>query len=455
MKPQIILILAGVLIFSSVASPQPCDPPEIVHVYSSGGNVIIDFQTSSPPALLGFNFYRNGEFLEYLPYTGDSVYTQYFTTQPPGIHEYCITSVCELTNDGYPADTIESEPDCETVDCIYGFDLPFEEDWSLGSFSTSDWVKSSDNWIISEDTGNSPPSATFVPLNPETDYNETLESYYLNAYGMTEGHIFLEYDLSLSSTNSSGTEHFLIQVWNHESQEYVTVKNYSNQDGSFVWERDTLNIKGYSMGRVFKIRFVAQGENSSNINYWGIDNINVYRECGILEGTLESYLVNDTCIELEFIQNSQRDLIDIITYVQKDGDIIAIYSMYDPIPNPYCVGESGEYCFFMSYAWASESDFCESDFTEPTCQQVIINDLADKTNSVISLLFNPLYEILRIESPESIDNLDIYDLSGRHITSANPGSTYFNMDVSDIKPGLYLVRIKTLKLTTTRKLIIK
>jgi len=87
-------------------------------------------------------------------------------------------------------ETIESEPDCEIVSCIYGFDLPFEENWNLGSFSTSDWVISSDNWIISVDTGNSAPSAVFEPEIPLTDYVESLESYYLNAFGMTEGYIF-------------------------------------------------------------------------------------------------------------------------------------------------------------------------------------------------------------------------------------------------------------------------
>jgi hypothetical protein len=450
MKPVIILILAGLVIFAAPAISQPCNPPEIVQVYSSGGNVIIDFQTPSPPSLLGFNFYRDDLFLEYQPHTGDSVYTHYFTAQPPGFHIYCITSLCELAIDGLPADTTESDPTCETVECIYGFDLPFGENWSLGSFETSNWEISSGQWIISADTGISPPSALFQPEMPVTDYNETLESYYLNAYGMTEGKIYLEYDLSLSCQDTSGTEHIQIQAWDHESQQYSIVKDYSNQAGSFSWTRDTIDINGYSMGRVFRVRFVATGNNSAHINYWGIDNINVYRKCDTLPGNLQSYLLNDTCIELEFIQNSQRYL-EFITYVSKDGEIIGAYSSNFPIPNPYCVNESGEYCFFMAYIWTSESDQCESDFTTPTCQQVIISDLGDLTFAPISFFYNPVNELIHVESREPINKMDIFDFSGRLVVSDPSGSNIVNLDVSYLGPGFYLARITYGHQTITRK----
>jgi len=451
MKPVIFLNLLGGLIFSTTTFSQSCDPPEIVHVYSSGGNVIIDFQTTSPFSLLGFNFYRDDEFLEYQPQTGDSVYTHYFTAQPPGIHEYCITSACELANDGIPADTIESDPDCETVECIYGFELPFGENWDLGSFSTSDWEISSGNWIISSDTGNSPPSALFEPEIPLTDYNETLESYYLNAYGMTEGKIYLVYDLSLSATDTSGAEHFLIQVWNHESQEYATVRDYNNQDGSFGWTSDTIDIRPYSMDRVFRIRFVAQGESSSNINYWGIDNINVYRNCDFTEGTLQSHLVNDTCIELEYIENPTRDLVSINLYLLKDGELIYMDSFYDSFLYIYCVNESGEYCFLMTYVWASESDYCESNFTEPTCQQVIINKLEDIKSYPVSFFYDPVNEIINVESMEPVDKIDVFDFAGRLVVSLTPGSSSFNFDVSYLNPGFYLARITSRHQAITRK----
>lgn len=454
MNKTILLILPGLIFLSMASFSQPCDPPEITQIYSNGGNVIIDFQASLTPTLLGFNFYRDNEFLEYQPQAGDSVYTHYFTAQPPGIHDYCITSACESAIDMLRGDTTESAVVCESVECIYGFDLPFEENWGPGSFSLNDWEISSDNWLISADTGNSPPAALFEPIDQMTDYEETLESYYLNAYGMTEGKIYLAYDIHLSSAQNSGTEHFLVQVWNHESEMYDTVLEYNNLQGSFGWHRDTINIKAFSMGKVFRIRFVATGENSSYINYWGIDNISIYRKCDIPEGTLESNLVNDTCIELEFIPNSQRELVDITTYVQKDDVIIAIYSNWFPMPNPYCVSEPGEYCFFMSYLWASESDMCESEFTGPTCQQVIINKLENKKSSRVSFFYDSMNEIIHVESIESVDKIDVFDLSGRLVDFKVPGSTSCTLDVSHMIPGFYLARMTGQRQTVTRKFIV-
>jgi len=455
MKTLIFSILLVGLIFFIPTASFPCDPPQIINTTSNGGTVFINFQTTATPTLQGFNFYRDDEFLEFLPHTGDTVYIFYFTNQPPGDHNYCITSICNITNHEYPAETIESEPDCEIIGCFYGFNLPFEETWNLSTFSASDWEISSDNWIISADTGNNPPAAVFDPEITLIDYTESLESYYLNAYGMTEGHIFLEYDLSLSSNINSGTEHFLVQVWDHQSESYSTVKDFTNQDGSFGWIRDTIDIRPYSMNKVFRIRFLVQGENTSYIDYWGIDNIRIYRECYPLDITIDSYLLNDTCIVLEMNNNDIRDLIDILIYVYRNEDLIAIYSSVFPMPDPYCVDEPGLYCFYLTAIWESETDQCESNFSEPTCEQVIINSLKDEQiNPTITVFFNPDFNILNVESVEPIEKVNIYDTSGRFVFSVSPGNRIFNIDMSHLKPGLYLVGIKSSMLTFTRKLFI-
>lgn len=412
---------------------------------------MISFQVSVDPSLTGFNFYRDDEMVEFMPHTGDTVYNHFLIYQPPGDHNYCITAVCVLTAPGIPAETIESDPDCETVGCYYGFDLPFTEDWSLESFETSDWEISSNAWTISVDEGNDPPSAMFAPSANLLNYNETLESYYLNAYGMTEGHIFLTYDLSLSSINSTGTEHLLIQVWDHMTESYSTVKDFSNQNGSFGWVSDTLDIRPYAMNKVFMLRFVAQGENSSDIISWGIDNISVYRECNEVTSQLESYLVNDTCIYLEIIEKSLRDLINILIYVYRDGEMIDIYSSDYPMPNPYCVEVSGEYCFLMSWIWESESDQCVS-YSNMTCEQILINS-AVETNSKIPLFYIDDYHLLSIQSKEEIDRLEFYDLSGRLLKTDFPASNSFQEDLSGYLPGIYFFRIKTSTGLFTKKVI--
>jgi len=97
---------------------------------------------------------------------------------------------------------------------------------------------------------------------------------------MTEGHIYLEYDIALESIDTSGLVNLFVQIWNHTSDSYHTVASYNNQNGSFGWIRDTIDIRPFSMNKIFKLRFLAEGrENSEDINFWGIDNINLYRKC--------------------------------------------------------------------------------------------------------------------------------------------------------------------------------
>jgi hypothetical protein len=71
----------------------------------------------------------------------------------------------------------------------------------------------------------------------------------------------------------------LVQIWNWENQVWLSVDTISNEDGSFDWMAEHLDISSYAMGQVFKIRFAAVGEDSINILAWYIDNIHVYRGC--------------------------------------------------------------------------------------------------------------------------------------------------------------------------------
>jgi hypothetical protein len=145
MKTLTLTAILFAFVFGLTSVAYSCEPPQILSITCNGGNVMIQFETEVSPSILGFNFYCDDEFIEFLPYAGDSVYNHFLVYQSPGNHIYCITTLCTVATLDKYAETIESDPDCEAVGCFYGFDLPFEEDWAQGSFSLNDWEISSAN----------------------------------------------------------------------------------------------------------------------------------------------------------------------------------------------------------------------------------------------------------------------------------------------------------------------
>jgi hypothetical protein len=99
------------------------------------------------------------------------------------------------------------------------------------------------------------------------------------AAGMTEGDIWMDFDLKLDAVQPTGLEMLHVQVWNWENQTWSNIKDYSNADGSFTWTSEHINITPQAMNKVFKVRFQATGANSLHILSWFVDNIHIYRSC--------------------------------------------------------------------------------------------------------------------------------------------------------------------------------
>jgi hypothetical protein len=251
-----------------------------------------------PENLLGYNIYREGEFVNYVAHP-----TTFYVDEglEPGEWCYTVTAVYDLTPYGYPnerGESMEEGPACVTVD--YCFALEFMETWDLGSFSDNQWNTGTDNWFVNGQLGNPAPVAEFTWDPIMADYESSLTSYPLCASGITEGKMWLDYDVKLESVNSTGEEMLNVQVWNWDSGQWATVTSYSNADGSFGWLSDHINITAQAMNKVFRIRFQAQGVNTLDILSWFVDNIHVYRTCdGITDLTVTTQDFNRNILNWE------------------------------------------------------------------------------------------------------------------------------------------------------------
>ena len=117
-----------------------------------------------PENLLGYNIYRDGDFVNYVAHVGgDEVRTTSTKVLHRHIYAYTVTAVYDLTPYGFPGETgesMEEGPAMVVVD--YCFDLEFMETWSLGNFDANNWNTDGANWTINGQAGQPAPAAEFT-----------------------------------------------------------------------------------------------------------------------------------------------------------------------------------------------------------------------------------------------------------------------------------------------------
>jgi hypothetical protein len=340
-----------------------------------------------PDGLLGYNIYKDQEFLAYTPHDSPGVYTQQDFVEEgliPGYYEYTVTAVYDLTPFGYPGDSAESVPDGPAVISTgYCFELEFTESWNSETFEDNNWIAEGENWTVSSTLGQPAPSAQFGWNPVQDNYSLPLESYCLTALGMTEGNIWLDFDIKLNTPEPpSGLETMIVQVRNWDNESWSTVAIYNNWNGSFDWTFQHFDITSDAMNSIFKVRFLAEGVHSSDIIGWNIDNIHIYRTCGAPYG-LYSVLYPQT-IELFWEGPDARVVTGFNIYRKiNDGDYELIaYTTEMPYIQEGVIDEY-VYCFMVTALWQSDTDICESDFSNEDCATVGIDSPTPETGFII------------------------------------------------------------------------
>ncbi|MFW5725232.1 MAG: S8 family serine peptidase, partial [Bacteroidota bacterium] len=152
--------------------------------------------------------------------------------------------------------------------------LPVSQDFSSGEVPYC-WAfpNGQGNWNMVSNRGNPAPAIEFNWSPAVTNYEYTLESPPLD--GNIPGNaIALEFDIMLSDYDNATVEELWVQVYDGEN--WITVSSFDNTQGDIAWETHFVDITPHALNTIFMVRFTAKGENSYNINYWVIDNFNVY-----------------------------------------------------------------------------------------------------------------------------------------------------------------------------------
>jgi hypothetical protein len=293
---KLLFLLFSSLFFICTAKAQVYPPPACVD-YQDGSMVVCppDSVPDYTGGLLGYNIYVDDEFFDFNPFTSPTdtlIYT--FNPLPlPGDRVFCATAV-------YVAWI--SDQTCDSALVYYGYDIPFTEDWSSGSLETNNWTQEDNYWTIIEETGNPSPSVKFEGNTGLTDYFVPLTSYMFIVDSLQFGSIRVVFDLKLDCINSTGEEKLYLQTWDWVDQNWIDILNVSNSSGSFDWSKYNAGSNNY-YNRIFRVRFLAKGVNSSDISSWQIDNIHIYRPCSA-PYALNTSINDDGKIELDWIPGS-------------------------------------------------------------------------------------------------------------------------------------------------------
>jgi hypothetical protein len=387
------------------------------------------------PGITGYKIYRNQVFIAYV--TSDT--NEYYDLDlVPVNYSYHVTALYDLTPYGFEGQTGESmATDPVDVSVIYGYELPFVENFNSGLFETNQWtVEGNNNWRISGQIGNPAPSAEFYFYPVITDYSLSLTSFYIIGAGYIDGSIMLDFDLKHTLVNATGGEKLKVEVFN--GSEWVEVAEYVNNQ-SFDWESQSIDITTAAKGNIFKVRFTAHGIATTDIFNWMIDNIQVYRSCappadltafinlpniydivlnweapennfqkgliGLDNGTSHNAFGGST----ENIKSSSRSLVGYNVY--RDDELLTLTDTTFLIVNMYGMSW-GVYEFEISAVYAD----CES---EPSNEVGIYYTptIAVSYQEIQNLAIypNPSTGLFYVDAEGLEGKLSVYSFSGKHL----------------------------------------
>ena len=225
--------------------------------------------------LMGYNIYRDGALHAFVEVPELEFWDLNLL---PATYKYTATALYDLTYFGLTG-TDESlhTPEVEVNVNNFGYPLPFVEEWASANFNFNNWILSDDDghWRVTTAQGNPVPAAEFTWSPPVKEYWYALISPPLNAAPYTCADIFLDFEIKLNDRNNSDSEKLTVQIFVNGS--WIPLKEFKN-NGSFNWIHESIHLP-MATGKTFHIRFVATGDNSSNILSWFVDNIHVYAEC--------------------------------------------------------------------------------------------------------------------------------------------------------------------------------
>jgi len=113
------------------------------------------------------------------------------------------------------------------------------------------------------------------------------------------------------------------------------------------------------------------------------------------------------------------------------------------------------YCYMVSAVWTSETDQCESAFSEETCQ--LWTGISDPNGNEgsFNLYPNPANDHVYITTSGDLKRVTVYNALGQLVMDEITTGKQYELSTTSYTIGVYLVRVETAQGVTTRTLTVQ
>jgi hypothetical protein len=117
---------------------------------------------------------------------------------------------------------------------------------------------------------------------------------------------------------------------------------------------------------------------------------------------------------------------------------------------------NGLYCYMVTAVWESETDQCESAYSNETCEVLNVSITDPNANaSSFSLYPNPANDHVFITTSGDLKRVTVYNTLGQLVVDEIVTGQQYELSTSDYTIGIYMVRVETAAGVTTRTLTIQ
>ena len=157
--------------------------------------------------------------------------------------------------------------------------------------------------------------------------------------------------------------------------------------------------------------------------------------------------------------NGSRDLMGYNIYRSVDG---SDYEMLDYTTEVMYLDDDADpvigavYCYMVTAVWESETDECESAFSNEACDiWTGIGDNNNATEGSFSLYPNPADDHVYISTTGDLKRVTVYNALGQLVIDEITTGKQYELGTSNYTIGVYMVRVETAAGVTTRTLTIQ